>query len=69
MTEFGTYQGAFTIRRKTFDRKRSKIVMLEFEVMPPRWMPYVQDGFEYCFVDEEFVADRDVRAWVIDLYE
>jgi hypothetical protein len=31
MTEFGTYQGAFTIRRKTFDRKRSKIAMLECE--------------------------------------
>jgi hypothetical protein len=34
MTEFGTYQGAFAIRRKTFDLKRSKIAMLEFEVVP-----------------------------------
>jgi hypothetical protein len=42
MTEFVTYQGAFTIRRKTFDWKRSKISMLEFEVVPQSWMSYVR---------------------------
>jgi hypothetical protein len=36
--------GGFTISRKTFDWNRSKIAMLEFEVMPQSWMPYVQMG-------------------------
>jgi hypothetical protein len=44
MAEFGTYQGAFTISRKTLDWKRSKISMFEFEVVPQSWMPYVQMG-------------------------
>jgi hypothetical protein len=44
MTEFWTYQGAFTISRKTLDWKRSKILMFEFEVVPQSWMPYVQMG-------------------------
>jgi hypothetical protein len=34
MTEFGTYQGAFTISRMTMDWKRSKISMFQFEVVP-----------------------------------
>jgi hypothetical protein len=57
--EFDTYQGASTISRKTLDWKRSKISMLEFDVVPQSWMPYVQMGFEYYFVDEEFVVGRE----------
>jgi hypothetical protein len=60
MTEFGTYQGAFTISRKTLDWKLSKISMFEFEVVPQSWMPYVQMGLSIAFVDEESVVGREV---------
>jgi hypothetical protein len=57
--ELGTYQGAFTISRKTLDWIRSKISMFEFEVVLQSWMP-CPDEFEYRFVDEEFVVGRVV---------
>jgi hypothetical protein len=40
----GTYQGRSTISRKTLDWKRSKILMIELDVVPQSWMPYVQMG-------------------------
>jgi hypothetical protein len=59
MTEYDTYQGASTIRRKTLDWKHSKISMFELDVVPQSWMPLCPDGFEYYFVDEEFVGDGE----------
>jgi hypothetical protein len=36
---FGTYQGASTIMQKAFDWKRSRMSMLEVEVVPQSCMP------------------------------
>jgi hypothetical protein len=55
MTEFGTYQEALTISRKALDWKRSKISLLEFEVVPQSSKPYVHMGLSI----EEFVAGRE----------
>jgi hypothetical protein len=56
MAEFDSYQGASTISHKTLAWKRSKISVFELDILPQSWMPY---GFEYYFVDEEFVVDRE----------
>jgi hypothetical protein len=39
MTVFGTYQGASTIMRKTFDWKRSRISLSEVEAVPQSCIP------------------------------
>jgi hypothetical protein len=39
ITVFGTYQDASTIMRKAFDRKRSRISMLEVEVASQSSVP------------------------------
>jgi hypothetical protein len=51
--------GASTISRKTLDCKRSKMSMSEFDVVPQSWMPLCPDRFEYYFVEEESVVDRE----------
>jgi hypothetical protein len=66
MTEFVTYQGTLTISRKTLDWKRSKISMLEFEVVPQSWMPYVQMGLSiamYAAVDKAKPHTENIRDW------
>jgi hypothetical protein len=39
ITVFGTYQGVYTIMRKAFDRKRSRISMLGVEAVPQNCIP------------------------------
>jgi hypothetical protein len=45
--------------RKAFDWKRSRISMLEVEVVPQSFIPLNPDWFEYCFIYEKFVAYRE----------
>jgi hypothetical protein len=61
ITVFGTYQGAFTIMRKAFDWKSSRINMLEVEAVPQSCISLSPDCFDYCFilVYEKFVACRE----------
>jgi hypothetical protein len=39
ITVFGTYQGASTVMRKTFNWKRYRISMLEVEAVPQSCIP------------------------------
>jgi hypothetical protein len=52
---FGTYQGASTVMRKSFDWKRSRISKLEVEEL----YSVSPDWFEYCFIYDKFVACRE----------
>jgi hypothetical protein len=60
MTEFDTYQGASTISRKTLEWKRSKNFYVWIWCCTPELNAISPDGFEYYFVDEEFVGDREI---------
>jgi hypothetical protein len=39
MTVFGTFQGASTVMHNAFERKRSRISMLEVETIPQSCIP------------------------------
>jgi hypothetical protein len=52
MTEFDTYPGTSTISRKTN-------VNVWIVCCTPELNAVCPDGFEYYFVDEEFVVDRE----------
>jgi hypothetical protein len=45
--------------RKAFDWKRSRIYMVEVEVVPQSCIPLSPDWFEYCFIYKKFVASRE----------
>jgi hypothetical protein len=46
----GTHEGESTVMRKAFDRKRSRISMLELEAVPQSCVPYVQIGLSIVLV-------------------
>jgi hypothetical protein len=54
----GTYQGASVIIRRVFDWKRSRISMLDVDVVSPELYAVGPDGFEYRLINEDFVAGR-----------
>jgi hypothetical protein len=56
MISFGTRQGAAFIIRIVFDRKPSKMFMLDVDVEPPELYAVGPDGSQYHLIDEYFVV-------------